>query len=129
MDVVQPAIAAVSGVAGVTLAAASALETYRARTHVERADAAHGIAWGLQSVGGIGGMWGKAPGWAAPAAYGLGLTGGAIQTAVGLYRLRTGWARRNRRPSSSAPSTPAPASAGSRPPSPATRSPSACSSA
>ena len=97
MDVVQPTLAAVSGVAGVTLAAASALELARARTHLERADAAHGVAWGLQSVGGIGGMWWKAPGWAAPAAYGLGLTGGAIQTAVGLYRLRTGWARRDRR--------------------------------
>ena len=97
IDAVQPALAAVSGVAGVTLAAASAVELARARTHIERADAAHGIAWGLQSVGGIGGMWWRAPGWAAPAAVGLGLGGGAIQVGVGLYRLKTGLARRDRR--------------------------------
>jgi len=97
IDVVQPALAAVSGVAGITLAAASAVELTRARTHIERADAAHGIAWGLQSVGGIGGMWWHAPGWAAPAAYGLGLGGGAIQVGVGLYRLKSGLARRDRK--------------------------------
>lgn len=97
LSAVQPALAAVSGVAGVTLAAASALELARARTHIERADAAHGVAWGLQSVGGIGGMWWNAPGWAAPVAAGLGLGGGAIQTAVGLYRLKTGLALRDRR--------------------------------
>jgi hypothetical protein len=94
---VQPAFAAVSGVAGVTLAAASALELARARSHIERADAAHGIAWGLQSVGGVGSMWWHAPGWFEPLAFGLGLGGGAIQTAVGLYRLETGIATRDRR--------------------------------
>jgi hypothetical protein len=94
---VQPALAAVSGVAGVTLAAASALELARARNHIERADAAHGIAWGLQSVGGIGSMWWHAPGWFEPMAFSLGLGGGAIQTAVGMYRLRTGLAARDRR--------------------------------
>jgi len=97
IDVVQPALAAVSGVAGVTLAAASAVELARARTHIERADAAHGVAWGLQSVGGIGGMWWHAPGWAEKAAFGLGLGGGAIQVGVGLYRLKTGLARRDRK--------------------------------
>lgn len=97
IEMVRPALAAVSGVAGVTLAAASAVELARARTHIERADAAHGIAWGLQSVGGIGGMWWHAPGWAAPAAFGLGLGGGAIQVGVGLYRLKSGLARRDRR--------------------------------
>jgi len=97
IDAVQPALAAVSGVAGVTLAASSAVELARARTHIERADAAHGIAWGLQSVGGIGGMWWRAPGWAAPAAFGLGLGGGAIQVGVGLYRLKRGIARRDRK--------------------------------
>jgi hypothetical protein len=97
IDAVQPALAAVSGVAGVTLAAASALELARARSHIERADAAHGIAWGLQSIGGIGSMWWHAPGWFEPVAFGLGLGGGAIQTAVGLYRLRTGLATRDRK--------------------------------
>ena len=97
INAVEPALAAVSGVAGVTLAAASALELARARTHLERADAAHGIAWGLQSIVGIGGMWWNAPGWAAPVALGLGLGGGAIQTAVGLYRLKSGLALRDRR--------------------------------
>jgi len=92
-----PALAAVSGVAGAALAAASAVELTRARTHIERADAAHGIAWGLQSIGGIGGMWWNAPGWVEPAAFGLGLGGGAIQTAVGLYRLKSGLASRDRR--------------------------------
>lgn len=94
---VQPALAAVSGVAGVTLAASSALELRRARNHIERADAAHGIAWGLQSVGGVGSMWWHAPGWFEPMAFGLGLGGGGIQTAVGLYRLKTGLATRDRR--------------------------------
>ena len=94
---VQPALAAVSGVAGVTLAAASAFELARARSHVERADAAHGIAWGLQSIGGLGSMWWHAPGWVEPLAFGLGIGGGVIQSAVGLYRLRTGIATRDRR--------------------------------
>ena len=94
---VRPALAAVSGVAGAALAAASAVELARARTNIERADAAHGIAWGLQSIGGIGGMWWNAPGWVEPTAFGLGLGGGAIQTAVGLYRLKSGLASRDRR--------------------------------
>ena len=83
--------------AGGVLAIASAAELARARNNIERADAAHGIAWGLQSIGGIGGMWWNAPGWAAPAAVGIGLGGGAIQTAVGLYRLKSGLASRDRR--------------------------------
>jgi hypothetical protein len=93
----QPAIIAVGGVGGVALAAASGFEFSRARSRIERADAAHGVAWGLQSLGSIGASLWAVPRGVETAALGLGVIGGGIQTAVGLYRLRNGLKAGDRR--------------------------------
>lgn len=90
-------IGMVSGVAGVALAASSAVELSRARTPVERAEAIHGIAWGLQSMSVLGKHVLQGARWIDPAAEVLGVSGGVLQTGVGLYRLGDGLRTKNRR--------------------------------
>ena len=85
-----------TGVGALALSAASIVDYRRALDNPGKADAAHGLAWGLQSLAALAGnavsneilrttsVW-------------LGIGGGAIQTALGLYRLKDGIARRDRR--------------------------------
>lgn len=91
-----PALGAVTGVAGIALAAASLWDLRRAGTGLERADAMHSLAWGLQSIGALGGVIFDR-GLSAATALGFGVGGGAVQTGVGLYRLYAGVRGKDRR--------------------------------
>lgn len=84
-----PKLRALGGVAGVALIVASAAGLVEADTGSDRADAAHGLAWGMQSLGEVvnGGS---------TLTTALGVGGGAIQTAVGLHRVRTGLKQKDR---------------------------------
>ncbi|HLU65246.1 MAG TPA: hypothetical protein VKZ63_03185, partial [Kofleriaceae bacterium] len=90
------ALAAVSGVAGVALAVASVVDVARARDGAERADAAHGIAWGTQSASGVASYLFGSASWVASAARWVGVGGGAVQSGVGVYRLARGLRMRDR---------------------------------
>lgn len=85
-----------TGLSGIALSVASLVDYRRALDGPGKADAAHGLAWGLQSLTALGGnavsntllkttsVW-------------LGVGGGVIQAGLGLYRLKDGMARRDRR--------------------------------
>ena len=85
-----PKLRALGGIAGGVLIVASAAGLVSADTGLERADAAHGLAWGMQSLGEVvrGGS---------TLTTALGVGGGAIQTAVGLHRVRSGIKQKDRR--------------------------------
>ena len=83
-------LAATTGIAGAALTVASAIDLVRARNHAERADAAHGMAWGLQSLGSVGQALFTSSSWMGGATRALGVGGGAIQTGVGLFRIGRG---------------------------------------
>ena len=87
----------VSGVVGVALAASSAVELSRARTPIARAEALHGIAWGLQSMSLLAKHVLQGARWIDPAAEVLGASGGMLQTGVGVYRLSKGLRTKDRR--------------------------------
>ncbi|HUS67771.1 MAG TPA: hypothetical protein VMZ28_24720 [Kofleriaceae bacterium] len=85
-----PRLSALGGVAGAALIVASVAGLASAETGLDRADAAHGLAWGMQSMGEV--VRGSSTVTAA-----LGVGGGAIQTAVGLHRVRSGIVQKDRR--------------------------------
>lgn len=85
-----------TGVGGLALSIASIVDYRRAIDGPGRADAAHGLAWGLQSIGAITAYVASTP-WLATASAIVGVAGGVLQTGVGLFRLKDGIARRERR--------------------------------
>jgi hypothetical protein len=85
-----------TGVGGLALTAASIVDYRRALDGPGRADAAHGLAWGLQSLTAMTAHVARVPVLGAVSQW-LGVGGGVLQSGLGLYRLKDGLARRDRR--------------------------------
>ncbi|HUS65958.1 MAG TPA: hypothetical protein VMZ28_15505 [Kofleriaceae bacterium] len=85
-----------TGLSGIALSVASLVDYRRALDGPGKADAAHGLAWGLQSLAALAGNAVSSPLLQSASTW-LGVGGGAIQSGLGLYRLKDGLARRDRR--------------------------------
>ncbi|MCA9668718.1 MAG: hypothetical protein KC503_24160 [Myxococcales bacterium] len=90
-----PMARSLTGVGSVALGLHSGYRLVKARTRSQRAEAAHGIAWGLQGLAGLGKALAPSGGLEV-AAKRLGLAGAAIQVGLGAHRLVEGVKKRDR---------------------------------
>ena len=86
----------ITGIGAVGLGYTSIRDLRRAKTAEKRIEAAHGLAWSMQGLTGLGHALQSKAAWLKPTSQVLGVAGGTLQVGIGLHRLVSGIKERSR---------------------------------
>lgn len=86
----------ITGIGSVGLGYMSIRDLRRAKTTEKRIEAAHGLAWSMQGLTGLGYALQSKAAWLKPTSQVLGVAGGTLQAGIGLHRLISGIKNRSR---------------------------------